>query len=161
MAELAPPAPVECCLPSFSERGADEFVEWCASLFQCFGFAVTVHAAGEAIINSSLGQGKPENQGIEAFIPLIESGVALYTWQSSRFVSLIIYTCKAFDEAKALTIALIGGAGGCMESEDLHAAMSTTFDWAEQVRLESLALKAILLGQHDIKDHEIRFLRLQ
>ena len=39
-----------------------------------------VNAAGEAIVNSSLGQGKTENQGIEAFIPLIESGVALYTW---------------------------------------------------------------------------------
>jgi len=61
-------------------------------------------AAGDAIVNSSLGQGKPENQGIEAFIPLIESGVALYTWESSRFVSLIIYTCKAFDEATALKI---------------------------------------------------------
>jgi len=46
--ENSPATPVECCLPSFSERGADEFVEWCASLFQCFGFAVTVHAAGEA-----------------------------------------------------------------------------------------------------------------
>lgn len=63
-----------------------------------------VNAAGEAIVNSSLGQGKPENQGIEAFMPLIESGVALYTWQSSRFISLIIYTCKAFDDERALAI---------------------------------------------------------
>ena len=63
-----------------------------------------VNAAGEAIVNSSLGQGEPENQGIEAFMPLIESGVALYTWQSSRFISLIIYTCKAFDDERALAI---------------------------------------------------------
>ena len=62
------------------------------------------NAAGDAIVNSSLGQGKLENQGIEAFIPLIESGVSLYTWQASRFISLIIYTCKAFDEDKALEI---------------------------------------------------------
>ncbi len=41
---------------------------------------------------------------IEAFIRLIESGVALYTWQSSRFVSLISYTCKVFDDAKARAI---------------------------------------------------------
>jgi len=61
-------------------------------------------AAGDAIVNSSLGQGKIENQGIEAFIPLIESGVAVYTWHSSRFLSLIIYTCKAFDGEKALSI---------------------------------------------------------
>ena len=62
------------------------------------------NAAGDAIVNSSLGQGRAENQGIEAFIPLIESGVALYTWQSSRFISLIIYTCKAFEEDQALAI---------------------------------------------------------
>ena len=61
-------------------------------------------AAGDPIVNSSLGKGKPENQGIEAFIPLIESGIALYTWQSSRFLSLIIYTCKPYDEATALEI---------------------------------------------------------
>ena len=66
------------------------------------GLGVT--AAGDALVNSSLGQGKTENQGIEAFLPLIESGVALYTWESSRFLSLIIYTCKAFDEAQARTI---------------------------------------------------------
>lgn len=61
-------------------------------------------AAGEPIVNSSLGKGKPENQGIEAFIPLIESGIALYTWQSSKFLSLIIYTCKPYDDDKALEI---------------------------------------------------------
>ncbi len=78
----------------------DTVHEFFAALLDGLG----ANAAGEAIVNSSLGQGKPENQGIEAFIPLIESGVALYTWESSRFVSLIIYTCKAFDKAKALTI---------------------------------------------------------
>ncbi len=62
-----------------------------------------VTASGPAIVNSSLGKGSPENQGIEAFIPLIESGVALYTWRSAQFLSLIIYTCKAFDEKRALT----------------------------------------------------------
>ena len=63
-----------------------------------------VRAAGDTLINSSLGMGKEENQGIEAFLPLIESGVALYTWQSSKFLSVIIYTCKAFDEDAALDI---------------------------------------------------------
>jgi len=61
-------------------------------------------AAGPALVNSSLGQGRLENQGIEAFQPLIESGVALYTWESTRFLSLIIYTCKAFDEDKAVRV---------------------------------------------------------
>jgi S-adenosylmethionine/arginine decarboxylase-like enzyme len=61
-------------------------------------------AAGDAIVNSSLGQGQPKNQGIEAFLPLIDSGVAVYTWQSARFLSLIIYTCKTFEKEKALQI---------------------------------------------------------
>ncbi len=61
-------------------------------------------AAGDPIVNSSLGKGKLENQGIEAFIPLIESGIALYTWESSKFLSLIIYTCKPYDDDTALDI---------------------------------------------------------
>ena len=63
-----------------------------------------MNAAGDAMVNSSLGQGQPKNQGIEAFLPLIESGVAVYTWQSARFLSIIIYTCKAFENEKALQI---------------------------------------------------------
>jgi S-adenosylmethionine/arginine decarboxylase-like enzyme len=61
-------------------------------------------AAGEPIVNSSVSKGKAENQGIEAFIPLIGSGIALYTWESSRFLSLIVYTCKAYDNDTALAI---------------------------------------------------------
>ena len=64
--------------------------------------ALDLTAAGDALINSSLGQGHPENQGIEAFLPLIESGVALYTWQSVKFLSIIIFTCKAFETETAL-----------------------------------------------------------
>jgi S-adenosylmethionine decarboxylase len=82
----------------------DVQVETVHQFFNALLTGLGANAAGDAIVNSSLGQGKLENQGIEAFLPLIESGVALYTWQSSRFISLIIYTCKAFDEDKALAI---------------------------------------------------------
>jgi S-adenosylmethionine decarboxylase len=61
-------------------------------------------AAGDPIVNSSIGKGKKENQGIEAFIPLIESGIALYTWEPSKFLSLIIYTCKPYDDNTTLAI---------------------------------------------------------
>jgi hypothetical protein len=50
------------------------------------------NAAGEAIVNSSLGQGKLENQGIEAFIPLIESGVA---FESPRVYRRQFYLSQA------------------------------------------------------------------
>jgi S-adenosylmethionine decarboxylase len=79
-------------------------IETIHQFFAALLSGIGANAAGDAIVNSSIGQGKTENQGIEAFIPLIESGVALYTWQSSRFISLIIYTCKAFEEDKALEI---------------------------------------------------------
>jgi len=82
----------------------DVNIETIHQFFSTLLSGVGANAAGDAIVNSSLGQGRAENQGIEAFIPLIESGVALYTWQSSRFISLIIYTCKAFEEDQALAI---------------------------------------------------------
>ncbi|MBN2422877.1 S-adenosylmethionine decarboxylase [Candidatus Woesearchaeota archaeon] len=57
---------------------------------------------GDPIIFSPGGEGKEENQGYDAFVPLIDSGISVYVWTSSNFVSLIIYTCKGFDEKKAI-----------------------------------------------------------
>lgn len=57
---------------------------------------------GEPIIFSPGGEGKEENQGYDAFVPLIDSGISLYVWSNAKFFSLIIYTCKYFDEVKAL-----------------------------------------------------------
>ncbi|MBU0591546.1 hypothetical protein KKF81_02865 [Candidatus Micrarchaeota archaeon] len=57
---------------------------------------------GKPIIFSPGGKGKKENQGYDAFVPLIDSGISLYVWSNSKFLSLIIYTCKSFDEKLAL-----------------------------------------------------------
>ena len=57
---------------------------------------------GDAIIFSTGGKGKEANQGYDAFIPLIDSGISLYIWTKQRFLSLIIYTCKNFNEEKAI-----------------------------------------------------------
>ena len=43
-----------------------------------------------------------ENQGYDAFVPLIDSGISVYVWSNKKFVSLIIYTCKGFDSQKAV-----------------------------------------------------------
>lgn len=53
---------------------------------------------GEPIIFSPGGQGKEENQGYDAFVPLIDSGISLYVWSKAKFFSVVIYTCKSFDE---------------------------------------------------------------
>jgi S-adenosylmethionine decarboxylase len=47
-------------------------------------------------------RGKAENQGFDAFLPLIDSGISLYIWSSARFFSAILYTCRRFDEAAAI-----------------------------------------------------------
>jgi hypothetical protein len=48
------------------------------------------------------GTGKLENAGFDAFVPLIDSGIAMYVWTSRRFFSVVLYTCKQFDVPSAL-----------------------------------------------------------
>jgi S-adenosylmethionine decarboxylase len=57
---------------------------------------------GEPIIHSPSGQGKEANQGYDAFIPLIDSGISLYIWTNMKFLSCVLYTCKDFSTNKAL-----------------------------------------------------------
>jgi S-adenosylmethionine decarboxylase len=63
--------------------------------------ALQVTAYTEPFISLSEGHGLRRNQGYEAFQPLIESGIALYTWNEDLFLSLIIYTCRAFSTSVA------------------------------------------------------------
>jgi S-adenosylmethionine decarboxylase len=44
-----------------------------------------------------------ENAGFDAFVPLIDSGIAAYIWSRREFFSVLLYTCKGFDEAAAVT----------------------------------------------------------
>ena len=57
---------------------------------------------GKPIIHSTGNQGKEINQGYDCFIPLIDSGIALYIWGNVKFFSAVIYTCKDFDSRKAV-----------------------------------------------------------
>ncbi len=63
-----------------------------------------LRAYGEPIIFSPEGLGKDENQGYDAFIPLIDSGISLYVWGKAKFVSCVVYTCKSFDGEKAVEV---------------------------------------------------------
>lgn len=53
-----------------------------------------VHAPGDA--------GSPGNQGFDAFIPLIDSGISLYVWSQKKFFAAVLFTCKRFDVNAAL-----------------------------------------------------------
>jgi S-adenosylmethionine decarboxylase len=57
---------------------------------------------GEPVIfTPSSGMGKDENAGFDAFVPLIDSGISGYFWTGPKFLSVVFYTCKGFDEDKA------------------------------------------------------------
>ena len=58
---------------------------------------------GEPVVFApNSGMGRDENAGFDGFVPLIDSGISIYVWSHARFVSLVIYTCKGFDEARAI-----------------------------------------------------------
>jgi hypothetical protein len=56
---------------------------------------------GEPIVHQTSGQGKAANEGYDAFVPLIDSGIYLCVWSARRFLSVILYTCAEFDESAA------------------------------------------------------------
>jgi hypothetical protein len=65
--------------------------------------ALNLRAYGEPVIFSpASGMGKAENQGFDAFLPLIDSGISAYIWSQRQFFSIVLYTCKGFDEQAAI-----------------------------------------------------------
>ncbi|MEM8985206.1 MAG: S-adenosylmethionine decarboxylase [Pseudomonadota bacterium] len=48
------------------------------------------------------GMGKDENAGYDAFMSLIDSGISAYIWKNRAFFSILLYTCKDFDETAAV-----------------------------------------------------------
>jgi S-adenosylmethionine decarboxylase len=54
------------------------------------------------IFSPASGVGKEENQGFDAFLPLIDSGISAYVWSKAKFISIVLFTCKEFDQAEAI-----------------------------------------------------------
>jgi S-adenosylmethionine decarboxylase len=59
---------------------------------------------GEATVFAPGGVGRDENEGYDAFVPLIDSGISLYVWTTRQFLALVMFTCKAFDLETAVGI---------------------------------------------------------
>ena len=59
---------------------------------------------GEPIVHHTSGQGKAINEGYDAFVPLIDSGIYVCVWSGPRFASVILYTCAEFDDARAVEV---------------------------------------------------------
>ena len=58
---------------------------------------------GSPIVHTPGGLGKEANEGFDAFIPLIDSGISLYVWSSARFFAAVLFTCKEFDTERAIS----------------------------------------------------------
>jgi hypothetical protein len=59
---------------------------------------------GVPIVHRTSGQGKATNEGYDAFVPLIDSGIYVCVWSVRRFASVILYTCAEFDEGVATEV---------------------------------------------------------
>jgi S-adenosylmethionine decarboxylase len=58
---------------------------------------------GEPVVFApGVGIGSAENAGFDAFVPLIDSGISGYFWSGPKFLSVLLYTCKGFDEERAV-----------------------------------------------------------
>ena len=57
---------------------------------------------GEVLVHSPDGIGKSSNEGFDAFLPLIDSGISFYVWTGKNFFALVLFTCKEFNSDDAL-----------------------------------------------------------
>jgi S-adenosylmethionine decarboxylase len=62
-----------------------------------------LRAYGKPVVHAPGGAGKDENEGFDAFIPLIDSGISLYVWSRKRFLAVVLFTCKQFEVEAALS----------------------------------------------------------
>jgi hypothetical protein len=77
-----------------TERTILDYLEFITS-------ALSLRAYAAPIVHKTSGQGKVANDGYDAFVPLIDSGIYICVWSGPRFLSCILYTCADFDEATA------------------------------------------------------------
>jgi hypothetical protein len=61
-----------------------------------------LRAYAEPVIYTPAGVGTEANQGFDAFLPLVDSGIAAYVWSAARLFSVILYTCRGFEPTRAI-----------------------------------------------------------
>lgn len=64
--------------------------------------ALGLRTYGVPTIHPPDGIWKVENGGFDAFLPLIDSGISLYVWESKRFFAAVLFACKALSEGTAV-----------------------------------------------------------
>jgi len=86
----------------FFEREVDE--EALLAYFEHLTRGLGLRTYGEPIVHRTGGAGREVNEGFDAFVPLIESGIYIAVWSGPRFLSTIVYTCGEFDEERAVDL---------------------------------------------------------
>lgn len=79
---------------------------------------LNLRAYGKPIVHAPEGAGKDENEGFDAFLPLIDSGISLYVWNSKKFFAAVLFTCKEFDPDAAIECTREFFAAGEIETRD-------------------------------------------
>jgi hypothetical protein len=83
-----------------TELDADGIRQYFTTITQNLG----LRTYGEPIVHRTSGQGKAANEGFDAFVPLIDSGIYVCVWSTLGFLSVILYTCAEFDEKVATDV---------------------------------------------------------
>jgi hypothetical protein len=89
-------------IEGFFEKDVDK-----NTLIEFFHFITTrlsLSTYAEPIVHATGGEGKSANQGYDAFVPLIDSGIYIAVWSNQKFLSIVMYTCKNFSEKAAVDL---------------------------------------------------------
>ncbi len=87
-------------IEGFFQKDVDE--ETIREFFAGITKKLKLKTYGDPIIHATGKRAKKINQGFDCFVPLIDSGIALYVWGNARFFSTVIYTCKKFSNKDAV-----------------------------------------------------------
>jgi S-adenosylmethionine decarboxylase len=83
---------------------SDMSAEVLRGFFESITGGLGLRTYGEPIVHRTSGQGQQSNEGYDAFVPLIDSGIYIAAWVGPRFLSTVIYTCAPFDEDRAVEL---------------------------------------------------------
>lgn len=70
--------------------------------FEFITAELSLRTYAKPVIHSTGGEGKEANQGYDAFVPLVDSGIYVAIWSRQRFLSMVMYTCTDFAEHTAV-----------------------------------------------------------
>lgn len=82
--------------------GVEVTEETLKSYFSQITSELGLRTYAEPVIHYTSGKGKTVNEGLDGFVPLIDSGIYVAVWLNPKFMSTIIYTCGEFDSDRAV-----------------------------------------------------------